>query len=522
MLTPTGQRAAEYVRMSTEHQRFSTLNQQACLRDYAQQQGLSIVHTYLDEGRSGLQLKGRDALQQLLADVTSGNAPYDTILVYDVSRWGRFQDADEAAHYEFICRRAGKRVIYCAEPFDNDQTPMAALIKNLKRVMAGEYSRELSDKVLQGQLRSAAMGHFVGGPCPYGLRRLVIDADGRPVGVLEAGQRKALQRGRVLLIPGPAEEVTVVRRIFTMFVEDGLEYVTIAKRLNAEGVPPPVRPGCWTKVRVRSMLRNEKYIGNNLFNRCTEKLSTPRVPNPVERWVRVDGAFAPIVDTTLFHVAAERIEANPRLTPQAFILTRLRDLLRQHGRLSAQIVNTLSGGPTPYTLQRHFGSLDAAFQAVGYDPAVVGSRSEQKRQQSLRIIKAVKAQLVEQLQAAGATVARAGKLAIRINDGLTLTVTCPTPHARYPEGRVYWRDGSDALLVVEHLQRSTPALYLVPRSAITGRSFLLRPRRGAGAIAAATECAEESVVQRVLQLAADRLAAHPWRNAPAISCGPSS
>jgi DNA invertase Pin-like site-specific DNA recombinase len=47
---------------------------------------------------SGLQLNGRHSLQQLLADVTSGIAPYDTILVYDVSRWGRFQDADEAAH----------------------------------------------------------------------------------------------------------------------------------------------------------------------------------------------------------------------------------------------------------------------------------------------------------------------------------------------------------------------------------------------------------------------------------------
>lgn len=500
MSTPTGQRAAEYVRMSTEHQRFSTLNQQACLRDYAQQHGLSIVHTYLDEGRSGLQLKGRDALQQLLADVTSGQARYDTILVYDVSRWGRFQDADEAAHYEFICRRAGKRVVYCAEPFDNDQTPMAALIKNLKRVMAGEYSRELSAKVLQGQLRSAAMGHFVGGPCPYGLRRLVLDADGRQVAVLELGQRKALQRGRVLLIPGPAEEVAVVQRIFTLFVDHELEYVTIAKRLNAEGVPPPIPPGRWTKVRVRSILRNEKYIGNNLFNRCTEKLSTPRVPNPVEQWVRVDGVFEPIVDATLFRAAAKRMAANPRLTPEPFMLSRLRELLHVHGRLSAKIINTLEGGPTAFTLQRHFGSLDAAFRAAGYDPAFAEVASERKRQRTLRAIKAVATSLADELQSAGVPVERIGKMGLRIDGRLMLRVVCPMPEGGRNTLRVYWRQDSDALLVVELTgEEGAMALYLVTERG-EAKSFTFRPTRQSPGIPAHCLCRRVDLMARVRQL----------------------
>lgn len=500
MPTSTSRHAAEYVRMSTEHQRFSTLNQQARLRSYAADHGLVITQSYIDEGRSGLQLKGRDALQQLLADVTSGAAAYDTILVYDVSRWGRFQDADEAAHYEFICRRAGKRVVYCAEPFDNDQSPMATLIKNLKRVMAGEYSRELSDKVLHGQLRSAAMGHFVGGPCPYGLRRLVMDADGRPVAVLEAGQRKALQRGRVLLIPGPAEEIVVVHRIFVAFVEQGLEYVTIARQLNDDGISPPPRSGEWTKTLVRSMLRNEKYIGNNLFNRTTEKLSTPRIPNPVAQWIRVDGVFAPIVDALLFRGAAERIAANPRLTPKAFIFARLQDLLRQHGRLSAKIVTTLSGGPTPGTLLRQFGSLDAAFRAVGYDPAVVGSVSEQKRQQSLRIIKAVKGQVIDQLQRAGVVVERVGKLAFRVHGSLIVTVVCPTPHGRGPQGRIHWRDGTDALLVVEHAGLATAQLHLITKHQAPCGSFFLHPVRRCVTVKGETRCNQDELVERLLHL----------------------
>ncbi|TXD52636.1 recombinase family protein, partial [Ralstonia sp. TCR112] len=87
-------RGAEYVRMSTEHQQYSTQNQADKIREYAQRRGIQIVRTYADEGKSGLRLDGRQALQQLIKDVESGTADFQVILVYDVSRWGRFQDAD--------------------------------------------------------------------------------------------------------------------------------------------------------------------------------------------------------------------------------------------------------------------------------------------------------------------------------------------------------------------------------------------------------------------------------------------
>src|SRR5207237_5589867 len=112
--------------------------------------GFKIQKTYADTGRSGLSLDGREALQQLIEDVQSGNAEYCTILVYDVSRWGRFQDADESAYYEYICKRAGISVRYCAEQFENDGSPVSTIVKGVKRAMAGEYSRELSVKVFAG------------------------------------------------------------------------------------------------------------------------------------------------------------------------------------------------------------------------------------------------------------------------------------------------------------------------------------------------------------------------------------
>ncbi len=146
-------RAAVYVRMSTEHQQYSTHNQQDKIEAYARSRNIDIVQIYADEGKSGLRIDGRAALQRLISDVETGKANFNVILVYDVSRWGRFQDADESAYYEYICRRAGIQVTYCAEQFENDGSPVSTIVKGVKRAMAGEYSRELSSKVFAGQCR---------------------------------------------------------------------------------------------------------------------------------------------------------------------------------------------------------------------------------------------------------------------------------------------------------------------------------------------------------------------------------
>lgn len=98
---PVLRQAAQYVRLSTELQQYSTENQSAAIAQYAVLHGMDIVRSYSDFGKSGLTFKQRAGLQQLLDDVEGGKANFDVILVYDVSRWGRFQDVDESAYYEF-------------------------------------------------------------------------------------------------------------------------------------------------------------------------------------------------------------------------------------------------------------------------------------------------------------------------------------------------------------------------------------------------------------------------------------
>lgn len=102
-------RAAQYLRMSAEHQRYSLDSQARAIAAYADANGLTVVRSYVDAGVSGLELEPRDGLKQLLTDVIGGAAPFGVVLVFDVSRWGRFQDPDEAAHHEFLCRASRAR-----------------------------------------------------------------------------------------------------------------------------------------------------------------------------------------------------------------------------------------------------------------------------------------------------------------------------------------------------------------------------------------------------------------------------
>jgi DNA invertase Pin-like site-specific DNA recombinase len=111
--TPLPVRAAQYVRMSTEHQQYSPENQLEVVRQYAASHNMEIVQEYSDHGRSGLNIVGREGLNKLMLDVESKRTDFSALLVYDVSRWGRFQDVDESAYYEYVLKRAGIRVHYC-------------------------------------------------------------------------------------------------------------------------------------------------------------------------------------------------------------------------------------------------------------------------------------------------------------------------------------------------------------------------------------------------------------------------
>jgi DNA invertase Pin-like site-specific DNA recombinase len=361
--------AVAYVRMSTEHQQYSTSNQMDVVREYAKRRSFEIVKIYSDEGKSGLNIQGRDSLAQMIRDVQSGGINFSAILVYDVSRWGRFQDADESAYYEYICRRAGVSVHYCAEQFENDGSPMSSVMKTMKRTMAGEYSRELSAKVFQGACRLIQMGYKQGGTAGFGLRRMLIDQNGQHKAALKMGEHKSLQTDRVVLIPGPDDEIKTVLWIYQAFIGEGKSESDIAKLLNERGVVTDFGRA-WNRATVHQVLTNEKYIGNNVYHRTSFKLKLKHVVNPQEKWIRADGIFEGIVEPSLFHTAQGIILARSRKLSDDEMLEKLRGVLKKHGRICGMLIDEADGLPSSAAFSHRFGSLVSAYRLIGYEPGI--------------------------------------------------------------------------------------------------------------------------------------------------------
>lgn len=384
--------AAQYLRMSTDHQQYSLENQSVAIEKYAESHGFEIVRTYADAARSGVILKRRTGLQHLIADVVSGSQDYRAILVYDVSRWGRFQDTDEAAHYEFLCKSAGVPVHYCAETFPNDDTIPSLIMKALKRAMAGEYSRELGVKVFAGQKRLAQLGFKLGGRAGYGLRRMLVTPAKVPKQLLAFGERKSIATDRVILVPGPEDEVRCVREIFRMLLSDKRTVYSIACELNRRGVP--YLDSKWDYQAVYNILTHPKYAGFSVFARSSRKLYTPAVKLPKSQWVLTPGAFQPIVDSEAFNRAQDILAGRTINRSDEEALEVLKRLLAAKGRLSLRLIYDCPDAPSPSTYRHRFGSLRRAYELIGY-----GHPDQFKNTDLRRRTLALRAELIERLAA---------------------------------------------------------------------------------------------------------------------------
>jgi len=233
--------------------------------------------------------------------------------------------------------------------------------------MAGEYSRELSVKVFAGQSHLIRLGYRQGGTPGYGLRRLLVDEMGVSKGELGSGERKSIATDRVLLVPGPPEEIAIVNEIYHRFVHNGTSESELAETLNKRGILSD-HHRLWTRATIHQLLINEKYVGNNVWARTSGKLKQARIRNAPDQWVRHDGAFKPLVDRGLFDKAQVIIASRSERMSDEQMLGILKRILDQKGQLSGLIIDECEGCPSSSSFRNRFGSLLRAYSLVGFSP----------------------------------------------------------------------------------------------------------------------------------------------------------
>ena len=158
-----------------------------------------------------------------------------------------------------------------------------------------------------------------------------------------------------------------VRWIYRTFVDGGKTESEIADLLNGRGIRTDLGRA-WSRGTVHQVLINEKYVGNNVWNRVSFKLKKKRVRNTPDMWIRADGAFEPLIERSVFDAAQAIIAARSRRLSDEEMLDILRRLLAEHQYLSGLIIDETEGAPSSSAYQGRFGTLLRAYQLVGYTP----------------------------------------------------------------------------------------------------------------------------------------------------------
>ena len=359
-------RAIGYCRNSADiGQENSCTIQEENIRAFAMQNGIEIVAIYADRGKSGLNAEGRPQFQALMERVVEDDS-FSIVLVYDVSRWGRFQDTDLSAHYESICRQHGKEVIFTvhgAYESGRENTLINQLRKNIDRYQAAEYSKVLSAKTKDGAIKVARQGYRPGGSPPYGMRRVMLDEQKKRDRVLEDGQRKGLQNGRTILEPGDMAQVAVVCEIYQLFVEKEYSEQQIAGHLNHRKIPSPGGV-LWSPSSVRKILLDEQYAGSVVYNKTSGHLKTGKWQNPPEQWIITPESYDSIISRELFEKAQERFLLRKRIYSQEEMVQIMKDVFNRFGLLTASLIRLDENGLTPSRIRSQFGSIPEAFQSL--------------------------------------------------------------------------------------------------------------------------------------------------------------
>ena len=261
---------------------------------YACEHGMSVRRTYHDDASR----PNFPALQQLLADAGRPTRDFSVVLTPHPSWWANAAMLPDERVLAGACEQLGLD-LHLLHPNTQDSQFIGTVVKMIKQYMSGEYSRELSAKVLEGAKRLGNTGAHLGGKAGFGFRRMLIDQDGHHLGLLEHGTHKTQSNQRVVLVPGPADEIALVNWMYRQIAEEGQSISQLVNTLASRGaVTDQGRP--WTRATVITVLTSPRYIGTLVYNRSNTQLGRRRHLNDISDVVSVPEAFPGIVPPMLY------------------------------------------------------------------------------------------------------------------------------------------------------------------------------------------------------------------------------
>lgn len=205
--TKEGKSCVIYIRVSSERQvkGYSLDGQKHYLAECAERRGMTVLDTYVEEGKSGKSIEGRTEFQRMLDDIQSGKVHTDYVLVFKLSRFGR-NARDVLNSLEFIMKYGVH--LMCVEDGLDSSTSMGKMMITILGAVAELERENIIAQSLLGREEKAKSGGWNGGFAPYGYR--LVKGDDKSKGKLET-------------VP---EEKAVVQLVFDMFLNRNMGWTT--------------------------------------------------------------------------------------------------------------------------------------------------------------------------------------------------------------------------------------------------------------------------------------------------------
>ena len=303
--TRKGKKCVIYIRVSSKRQvqGYSLEGQKRFLKEWAEFEGMTVSEIYVEPGKSGKSITGREVFQKMLNEISSGSVETDYVLVFKLSRFGR--NAKDILNSLTYIQRYGVNLI-CKEDGLDSSTSMGKMMITILGAVAEMERENILAQTMLGREEKAKQGGWNGGFAPYGYEL----ADGK-LNIKE-------------------DEADVVKLVFDQFVNGGMGYSTIAGYLNRQGIPRlPSRNSHgrkfvdWSVHQIKRMLDNPVYTGRIAFGRTKME----RIDGTENEYRRVKSddyimsdevVHEPIISDELFEAARRKRQettttGNPRV-----------------------------------------------------------------------------------------------------------------------------------------------------------------------------------------------------------------
>ena len=319
-------RAVGYLRRSTERQEKSLEDQRREIERYADPNGYKILRWYQDDAISGDETGKRLGFQEMHKAACNGS-DFEAILVWDQDRFGRF-DMIEAGHWIHPLRQAGVQLVTVNDGPINWDDFTGRVVYSIKQEGKHQFLRDLSRNTLRGQISNAERGFLCGQAAPYGYDRMLVDEHGKHRQRIRNGEKFSKPRSwHVTLVPSDdPEKVVTAQWLFGHYAEVDVGLRQLAEELNRRGVPAP-RGGRWQVGTIREILRNPKYLGQNVWGRrrmgkyhraaggeIRQRLDLDRRVkfNPEEEWTSKHDSHPALVDRETWEHVQRKLVERPR------------------------------------------------------------------------------------------------------------------------------------------------------------------------------------------------------------------